>query len=55
MRRHVAPIWLMGMANLPFGLYAGFVTVPLPQLLAAQHVPETKIAAITGAVFSAGF
>ena len=31
----------MGLANMTFGLYAGFVTVPLPQLLAAQHVPET--------------
>jgi PAT family beta-lactamase induction signal transducer AmpG len=49
-----APIWLMGMSNLSFGFYAGFITVPLPQLLAAQHVPEARIAAITATVFSGG-
>lgn len=49
-----APIWLMGMSNLPFGFFAGFITVPLPQLLAAQHVPEAQIASITATVFSGG-
>ena len=53
-RGRTAPIWLMGMSNLSFGLYAGFITVPLPQLLAAQHVPEARIAAITATVFSGG-
>jgi PAT family beta-lactamase induction signal transducer AmpG len=52
--RAVAPIWLMGMSNLSFGFYAGFITVPLPQLLAGQHVPEAQIAAITATVFSGG-
>jgi len=55
MRKWNAPLWLMGMGNMTFGLYAGFVIIPLPQLLAAQHVPEWRIAAITGTVFSAGF
>ncbi len=50
-----APIWLMGMSNLTFGLYTGFTTLPLPQLLAAQHVPEARIAAITAAVIFPGF
>jgi len=54
LRGFTAPIWLMGMSNLSFGLYAGFVTLPLPQLLAAQHVPEARIAAITATVFSGG-
>ena len=53
-RGFTAPIWLMGMSNLSFGFYAGFITVPLPQLLAAQHVPEARIAAITATVFSGG-
>jgi MFS transporter, PAT family, beta-lactamase induction signal transducer AmpG len=53
-RGFTAPIWLMGMSNLSFGLYAGFITLSLPQLLAAQHVPEARIAAITATVFSGG-
>ena len=44
----------MGMSNLSFGLYAGFITLSLPQLLAAQHVPEARIATITATVFSGG-
>jgi len=54
LRARTAPIWLMGMSNLSFGFYAGFITVPLPQLLAAQHVPEAQIASITATVFSGG-
>jgi MFS transporter, PAT family, beta-lactamase induction signal transducer AmpG len=54
LRGFTAPIWLMGMSNLSFGLYAGFITLSLPQLLAAQHVPEARIAAITATVFSGG-
>jgi PAT family beta-lactamase induction signal transducer AmpG len=41
-------------SNLSFGLFAGFLIVPLPQLLAAQHVPEARIAALTATVFSGG-
>ena len=54
LRGFTAPIWLMGMSNLSFGLYAGFITLSLPQLLAAQHVPEARIATITATVFSGG-
>ncbi|MGA8937559.1 MAG: MFS transporter [Acidobacteriaceae bacterium] len=54
LRRRTAPIWLMGLSNLSFGFYAGFITVPLPQLLAAQHVPEARIASLTATVFSGG-
>ncbi|MBW4039876.1 MAG: MFS transporter [Acidobacteria bacterium] len=53
-RTRSAPIWLMGMSNLSFGFFAGFITVPLPQLLAAQHVPEARIATLTATVFSGG-
>ena len=55
MGRRFAPVWLMGMGNMTFGLYGGFVIVPLPQLLAAQQVPEWRITAITGAVLLPGF
>jgi MFS transporter, PAT family, beta-lactamase induction signal transducer AmpG len=39
----------MGLANLPFGLYGGAALITVPQLLAARHVPEPTIAAITAA------
>jgi PAT family beta-lactamase induction signal transducer AmpG len=53
--RHIAPIWLMGLSNSTFGFYGGFITFSLPQLLAEQHVPEARLAAITAAVASPGF
>ncbi len=45
-RRH-APIWLMGMTMLPFGMLGGLSLVTVPQLLAARHVPEAQIATLT--------
>lgn len=45
----------MGLSNAPFGLVSGFILLPLPQMLAAQGVPELKIAAISAACFSPGF
>jgi PAT family beta-lactamase induction signal transducer AmpG len=45
----------MGLSNSTYGLYGGFVTFSLPQLLAQQHVPEARIAAIAAAVVSPGF
>lgn len=50
-----APIWLMGLSNATFGLAGGFIVLPLPQMLAAEGVPEIKIAAISAACFSPGF
>lgn len=47
-----APIWLMGMTMLPFGMIGGLIVVTVPQLLAARHVPEGEIAAITALAFS---
>jgi len=44
-----APLWLMGLTNATFGMYGGIVVVSTPQLLAAKHVPEATIAAITAA------
>jgi MFS transporter, PAT family, beta-lactamase induction signal transducer AmpG len=50
-----SPVWLMGLSNAPIGLVGGFIVLPLPQMLAAQGVPELKIAAISAACFSPGF
>jgi PAT family beta-lactamase induction signal transducer AmpG len=47
-----APVWLMGLANATFGMYAGFVGISLPQLLSKQHLPESQITSITAWVFS---
>jgi PAT family beta-lactamase induction signal transducer AmpG len=53
--RRAAPIWLMGIANTTFGLVAGFIVLPLPQLLAAQSVPPAQIAAVSSACLFPGF
>ncbi len=45
----------MGLANTSFGLYTGFLILPLPQILAAQHVSETTIASITALAVSPTF
>ena len=45
----------MGLSNATFGFMGGFLVLPLPQMLAAQGVPEWKIAAISGACFLPGF
>lgn len=42
-----APIWLMGMTMLPFGMLTGLTLFTLPQLLAQQHMPEAEIAGLT--------
>lgn len=45
----------MGLSNATFGLAGGFIVLPLPQMLAAEGVPEIKIAAISAACLSPGF
>lgn len=47
-----APVWLMGLTMLPFGMLGGLVVVTVPQLLAARHVPEAEIAGLTSLAFS---
>lgn len=49
------PVWLMGLCNLPFGIFGGASLVTMPQLLAADHVPEPRIAAITAITLAASF
>src|SRR5579883_1937269 len=41
------PIWLIGLANLPYGLVGGVALFIMPQLLASRGVPEVKIATLT--------
>jgi PAT family beta-lactamase induction signal transducer AmpG len=53
--RRLVPVWMMGMANGSIGLYAGFITISLPQLLAKQHLPEFQIASTTTMVISPFF
>jgi MFS transporter, PAT family, beta-lactamase induction signal transducer AmpG len=50
-----APLWLMGLTYSSFGMYGGLVAVSVPQLMAARHVPESTIAAITAVILSPGF
>ena len=50
-----APVWLMGLSNATIGLVGGFIVLPLPQMLAAQGVPELRIAAVSAACLSPGF
>jgi PAT family beta-lactamase induction signal transducer AmpG len=45
----------MGLSNATIGLAGGFIVLPLPQMLAAQGVPEIRIATISAACLSPGF
>jgi len=45
--RRGLPVWLLGLANLPIGFTFALGLMVAPEVLAARHVPETKIADIT--------
>ncbi len=45
----------MGLSNATIGLVGGFIVLPLPQMLAAQGIPEIRIAAVSAACLSPGF
>jgi MFS transporter, PAT family, beta-lactamase induction signal transducer AmpG len=53
MTQHSRPI--MGLANLPFGLYGGVMLAAIPQLLASKGVPEPDIASVTAIGLSPNF
>lgn len=53
--RSIAPLWLMGLTNSVFGMYAGILLIAVPELLSNRHVPETTIAAMTAVMASPGF
>lgn len=46
--KRLPPVWLMGLLNAPIGISGALALLTLPQLLAANHVPEPEIAKITG-------
>lgn len=54
-QRRIAPVWLMGLTNATFGMYGGMVAISLPEMLAEQHVPEARIAAVTAVAMSPAF
>lgn len=49
------PVWLMGMGNLPYGMFGAVLLLTVPQLLAARHVPEAAIASVTAFTLIPGF
>ena len=53
--RRLPPIWLMGLSNATLGFSNGIILFVLPQLMAAQHVPEARVATITAIGSSPGF
>jgi MFS transporter, PAT family, beta-lactamase induction signal transducer AmpG len=50
----IAPVWLIGLSMSPFGFYGGILFYAVPQLLAARHVPEERIAGLTGMLILPG-
>ena len=53
--RYRAPVWLMGLTNLTYGLYGGVIAFAVLQLLSARNVPESASASLTAVAFSPGF
>src|SRR4051812_36260249 len=49
------PVWLMGLSNASLGLISGVMYFAIPQLLAARHVPEARIAFMTAAALAPNF
>jgi PAT family beta-lactamase induction signal transducer AmpG len=50
----VPPVWLMGLSNATLGFSNGVLFLVMPQLMAAAHVPEPKVAAITALASTPG-
>jgi len=53
--RRIPPVWLMGLSNASLGLISGIIYFAIPQLLAARHVPESRIAWMTAAALAPNF
>ncbi|GAA4766627.1 hypothetical protein GCM10023219_10030 [Stakelama sediminis] len=53
--KSLPPIWFIGLAVLPFGMFGALTLITVPQLLEARHVPETVIAGITSFAMIPGF
>jgi PAT family beta-lactamase induction signal transducer AmpG len=53
--RRSLPTWLKGFGNIPLGATGSIMLITVPQLLAANHVPEAKIASVTAFGLLASF
>ena len=53
--RPFPPIWLLGFGLWPLGVNGALMLITMPQLLAAQHAPPSRIAAITALALAPGF
>jgi len=49
------PIWLLGFGLWPLGVNGALLLITMPQLLAAEHAPESRIAGITAMALAPGF
>jgi hypothetical protein len=49
------PVWLLGFGLWPLGVNGALLLFTMPQLLAAEHAPEARIAAITSMAVTPGF
>jgi MFS transporter, PAT family, beta-lactamase induction signal transducer AmpG len=45
--RPLPPVWMMGLGFLPLGVSGAILLFTVPELLAANHVPEQHIASVT--------
>lgn len=54
-RKRLPPVWLLGLANGPLGVSGAIALLITPQLLAAAHVPEPRIAQVTGLALAPTF
>ena len=50
--RPLPPTWVMGLGFLPLGASGSLTLITVPQLMAADHVPEQRIAGITAIVLT---
>ena len=48
-------IWLLGFGLWPLGVNGALLLITMPQLLAAEHAPAVRIAAITSMALAPGF
>jgi len=53
--RPLPPVWLMGFGFFPLGAFGSVMLITVPQLLAANHVPEQQIASVTAIGLIPGF
>jgi len=53
--RPLPPLWVMGLGFLPLGVFGSVMLITVPELLAADHVPEPQIAMATAIGLTPGF